>query len=332
MSYAAVIGAGSWGTTLAGLLAGKNLDVTLWALEQELAKKIEDTRENNLYLPGVKLPDNLKATSDFDKAVNGARFVINVVPTQYMRSVLAGAPKLLAKGAIIVSASKGIERETFKRPSEIIKEITGLESVVLSGPSFAKEVAAGAPTAVAVAGSSKKDLLLVQELMNTSFFRVYTNSDVTGVELGGALKNVIAIAAGISDGLGLGHNARAALITRGLAEMKRLGAAMGANEQTFSGLSGIGDLVLTCTANLSRNYSFGLKLASGMSATEIAGSSRSVAEGVETSRSAYGLAGKHGVELPITEQVYRVIFEGKSPREAVTLLMTRTLKGEFNAQ
>ena len=331
MSYAAVIGAGSWGTTLAWLLAGKNIDVSLWAREPELAKQIEETRENGLFLPGVKLPDSLKATSDLDAAVRGARFVINVVPTQYMRSVLAGISPLLSSEIIIISASKGIEIGTFKRPSEIIKEITGLESVVLSGPSFAKEVAANAPTAVAVAGRSKQDLLLVQELMNTSFFRVYTNADVTGVELGGALKNVIAIAAGISDGLGLGHNARAALITRGLAEMKRLGAAMGANEQTFSGLSGIGDLVLTCTANLSRNYSFGSKLASGMSATEIAASSRSVAEGVETSRSAYGLASRHGVELPIAEQVYKVIFEGKSPREAVSLLMTRTLKGEFNA-
>ncbi len=331
MSYIAVIGAGSWGTTIAALLAGKDFDVSLWAFEKELALEMDRTRVNSVYLPGEALPENLKITSRLDEALKDSRFVINVVPTQHMRAIFREALPLFQgrKDISFISASKGIENDTLKRPSEIIKKLTGRHSAVLSGPSFAKEVIRKLPTAITIASPEKSELMLLQELLTTSYFRVYTHEDVIGVELGGALKNVVAIASGISDGLGLGHNSRAALITRGLAEMKRLGVTMGAMEKTFSGLSGIGDLVLTCTANLSRNYTFGVKLAGGLKAEEIISSSKSVAEGVKTSKSVVELSEKYGVEMPIAEQVYKVIFEGKSPRQAVQDLMARTPKTEF---
>ena len=332
MSYSAVIGAGSWGTTLAVLLAGKGLDVSLWVREEDLALEIERTRINSVYLPGAELPRNIKASSNLEEVLEGARYVISVVPTQHIRSVFGQAGRLLAeknKKISLISASKGVENATLKRPSGILKELTGLDAAVLSGPSFAKEVLERKPTAVTLAAKDGKEALLLQELLNTNYFRVYTHEDVTGVEMGGALKNVVAIASGISDGLGLGKNARAALITRGLAEMKRLGVAMGAMEQTFFGLSGMGDLVLTCTASLSRNYSFGLKLAAGLAANRISAESRSIAEGVATSKSIVELAGRHGVEMPIATQVYNVIFEGKSPIKAVEDLMGRSLKHEF---
>ena len=330
MSYSAVIGAGSWGTTIAALLAGKDLDVSLWAYEEELAREIERTRINSVYLPGAELPPNIKISSDLEEVLEGARYVINVVPTQHIRRVFVQAGRFLAgKKISLISASKGIENSTLKRPSEILKELTGRDAAVLSGPSFAKEVLERKPTAVTLAAKDRTEALLLQELMNTGYFRVYTHEDVTGVELGGALKNVVAIAAGISDGLDLGNNARAALITRGLAEMKRLGAAMGAMEQTFFGLSGMGDLVLTCTATLSRNYSFGQKLANGLTANQIAASNRTIAEGVATSKSVVELAERRGVEMPIARQVYNVIFDGKSPIKAVDDLMGRSLKHEF---
>ncbi|MDA8085835.1 MAG: NAD(P)-dependent glycerol-3-phosphate dehydrogenase [Nitrospiraceae bacterium] len=330
MSYSAVIGAGSWGTTIAALLAGKDLDVSLWVREEDLALEIERTRINSVYLPGAELPHNIKASSNIEEVLEGARYVINVVPTQHIRSVFGGAVRFLANKKIsLISASKGVENTTLKRPSEILKELTGRDAAVLSGPSFAKEVLERKPTAVTLAAKDRTEALLLQELLNTSYFRVYTHEDVTGVEMGGALKNVVAIASGISDGLGLGNNARAALITRGLAEMKRLGMAMGAMEQTFFGLSGMGDLVLTCTASLSRNYSFGLKLAAGLSAGQISAGSKSIAEGVATSKSIVELSERHGVEMPIARQVYNVVFDGKSPIKAVEDLMGRSLKHEF---
>lgn len=332
MSYSAVIGAGSWGTTIAALLAGKDLDVSLWVYEDDLAKEIRKTRINSVYLPGAELPQNIKVSSDLEEVLEGARYIINVVPTQHIRKIFSKAGGLLAdknKKVSLVSASKGVENSTLKRPSEILKELTGKDAAVLSGPSFAKEVLERKPTAVTLAAKDKTEALLLQELLNTSYFRVYTHEDVTGVELGGALKNVVAIASGISDGLELGNNARAALITRGLAEMKRLGVAMGAMEQTFFGLSGMGDLVLTCTATLSRNYTFGQKLAAGLTASQISATSRTIAEGVATSKSVVELAEKHGVEMPIARQVYNVIFEGKSPIKAVKDLMSRSLKHEF---
>lgn len=329
MSYVAVIGAGSWGTTLASLLAEKNYDVSLWTLERELAEEIVTSRTNNVYLPGVSLPDGIKATHILGDAVRRARYIVNVVPTQFTRTVFSEAAAYIREDAVIVSASKGIEQRTLLTVSSVLGDISGREVAVLSGPSFAREVMDKLPTAVTLATRNSGESLLLQEIFNTSYFRVYTHSDILGVELGGALKNVMAIASGICDGLSLGHNSRAALITRGLSEITRLGAEMGADPKTFSGLSGLGDLVLTCTATLSRNYSVGVKLGQGMSLRDILSSTRSVAEGVATSLSAYELSRKHGVEMPIVEQVYKVLHEDKDPAEAVDMLMNRALKAEF---
>jgi glycerol-3-phosphate dehydrogenase (NAD(P)+) len=332
MSYIAVVGAGSWGTTLAALLAGKGHDVSLWVHEGELVLEMRSSRVNSAYLPGYVLPNNINVSGDLENVLKNARFIINAVPTQHIRGVFSSALPFMRGKLSLLSVSKGIEYSTLKRPSEVLKELVGENASVLSGPSFAKEVMAGMPTATTLASSSKGEALLLQELLNTNYFRVYTHEDVTGVEAGGALKNAIAIAAGIADGLRLGYNARAALITRGLTEITRLGVAMGASRLTFSGLSGIGDLVLTCTANLSRNYSFGTELARGKKPEEIMSSRKSVAEGVPTSRAAMALSEKYGVEMPITEQVYKVIFEGKSPVDAVSDLMGRALKREFTGE
>lgn len=329
MSYIAVIGAGSWGTTLACLLAEKDYDVSLWAFEKEIVSNIRNTGMNSVYLPDVQLPANLKVTYDLEEAVRESRYILNVVPTQFTRAVFKTAVRYIPENAVIISASKGIEQGTLLTVSSILKAITGHQIAVLSGPSFAKEVVRKLPTAVTLATEDLDGGLILQEIFNTQYFRVYTHTDMIGVELGGALKNVIAIASGISDGLGLGHDARAALITRGLAEMVRLGVSMGADERTFSGLSGLGDLVLTCTGPLSRNYSVGVSLGKGMKLKEILSATKSVAEGVATSLSAYELSRKQGVEMPIVEQIYEVIYKEKSPAAAVTMLMNRTLKSEF---
>lgn len=329
MSYIAVMGAGSWGTTLASLLAEKGYDVSLWAFEKEIADEINNRFTNGTYLPDVTLPQGLKATNDLEDAVKKARYILNVVPTQFTRSVFKEAVKYIHENAVVVSASKGIEHGTLLTVSSILNEISGNQSAVLSGPSFAKEVINKLPTAVTLATNNPDSGLLLQEIFNTGYFRVYTHSDILGVELGGALKNVIAIASGISDGLGLGHNARAALITRGIAEMTRLGENMGADKRTFSGLSGMGDLVLTCTGALSRNYSVGIKLGQGMKLSDILSSTKSVAEGVATALSAFELSQKFGVEMPIVEQVYKVIYKDKNPAEAVNVLMNRALRSEF---
>jgi len=329
MSYIAVIGAGSWGTTLACLLAEKEYDVSLWAFEKDLVETIYNTGINSVYLPDVKLPANLKVTYDIEKAVKKSRYVLNVVPTQFTRAVFKEALKYIPEDAVIISASKGIENGTLMTVSTILKQITGHQVAVLSGPSFAKEVVRKLPTAVTLATEDPDVGLILQEIFNTHYFRVYTHTDVLGVELGGALKNVIAIASGISDGLGLGHSARAALITRGIVEMVRLGVSLGADERTFSGLSGLGDLVLTCTGPLSRNYSVGVNLGKGMKLKEILSSTRSVAEGVATALSAYELSLKRGVEMPIVEQIHDVIYNEKPPADAVSMLMNRTLRSEF---
>ncbi len=329
MSYIAVIGAGSWGTTLACLLTEKGYDVSLWAYEKEIVDEINGSRVNSIYLSDVILPVNLKATNNIGDAVKQARYVLNVVPTQFTRSIFKEAEKYISKDAVIISASKGIEQGTLLTVSAILKDITGRKIAVLSGPSFAKEVLKKLPTAVTLATENADFSLQLQEIFNTHYFRVYTHTDVLGVELGGALKNVIAIASGISDGLGLGHNARAALITRGLAEIIRLGERMGADKRTFSGLSGLGDLVLTCTGHLSRNYSVGVSLGKGMKLKDILSSTKSVAEGVATALSAFELSRKYGVEMPVVKQVYEVIYKDKSPAEAVTMLMNRALKAEF---
>jgi len=329
MSYVAVIGAGSWGTSLASLLSKKGYDVSLWVYEKDLAEEIERTRLNKLYLPDIRLPENIMVSHRIDEVVNKARYILSVVPAQYTRAVFKEISPYLSNGSAIISASKGIERGTLMTISSVLKELTGHEVAALSGPSFAKEVIKNLPTAVTLATENRNTGFLLQELFNTNTFRVYTHNDILGVEIGGALKNVIAIAAGISDSLGLGNNARASLITRGLAEITRLGVAMGAEEKTFAGLSGLGDLVLTCTSALSRNYTLGIKLGQGMKLKDILEQTISVVEGVETAESAFELSNKYNVEMPIVEQVYRIINEGKDPVLAVSDLMSRSMKPEF---
>ncbi|MDX9714068.1 MAG: NAD(P)H-dependent glycerol-3-phosphate dehydrogenase [Dissulfurispiraceae bacterium] len=330
-SYISVIGGGSWGTALASMLGRKGYDVMLWTFEQDVAEQINQERINSSYLPGVQLPDTLTATTSIQKAVSKARYIISVVPTQHIRRVFESAVSFANREAIVVSASKGIEITTLLTPSLILQEIFNRPAAALSGPSFASEVSIGLPTAVTLAVQDKKTGLLLQEIFNTDAFRVYTHNDVLGTEMGGALKNVIAIASGITAGLGLGKSALAALITRGLSEIVRLGVKLGADEITFSGLSGMGDLVLTCTSSLSRNYSVGKRLGQGETLEEITRSTKSVAEGVPTTISARELANKHGVEMPIVEQIYQTLYNNKPPHEALRDLMTRSLKSEFNA-
>ncbi len=328
--YIAVIGAGSWGTTLASMLAEKGYDVILWAKEKDVVENINNQKENKKFLPGIILPEHLRATNNLFDATAKSRYIINVVPTQYIRSVFSRLKSFINDEAEIISASKGLEINTHKTPSMILSDILDKQVSVISGPSFAKEVIAKLPTAVTLATKDKKTGLILQEVFNTSYFRVYTHDDVIGVEIGAALKNVIAIAAGICDGLGLGYNARAALITRGIMEISRIGVKLNAKEITFFGLSGIGDLILTCTSMLSRNYTVGYKLGSGIPLSDAVGQTNSVAEGVSTAHAAYELSIKHGVDMPITEQVFLTLYDGKSPSDAVKDLMNRTLKREFH--
>lgn len=329
MNKISVIGAGSWGTTLACLLADKGHDVTLWVYEEDLAERIRSSRVNDVYLPGYTVPENLDITSDLKKAITDTKYILSVVPSQHTREVFKPVAGCISRNAVIVSASKGVENGTLLTVSEIFNEVTGRKSAAISGPSFAREVIEKMPTAVTIASEDRDEGHELQRLFNTDYFRVYTNTDIMGAELGGALKNVMAIASGISDGLGLGSSTRAALITRGLAEMTRLGVKMGAKEKTFGGLSGLGDLVLTCTGTLSRNYTVGSRLGRGEKLKDIIASMKMVAEGVATSESAFELAGKHNVEMPIVEQIYKVIKEDKDPHDAVRELMTRSLKSEY---
>lgn len=327
-----VIGGGSWGTTLAHLLAKKGFSVTLWVYEQDLVHSITTTRENPLYLPGVKLSQNIIPTNSLEEVCRDKDFLVSVCPSQVVRQVVEKIVPYLTPRAHLVSATKGIENSTLLTTSKVLQEVLhlpdGKRVAVLSGPSFALEVSREIPTAVTIASENREFAREMQQLFSTSYFRVYTNSDVLGVELGGALKNVIAIAAGISDGLGFGYNTRAALITRGLAEISRLAMKMGANPLTLSGLAGLGDLILTATGELSRNRSVGIKLGRGIKLTPILEEMRMVAEGVKTSKSAYDLSKKMRIELPITEQVYAILYHDKNPREAVQELMARDLKIE----
>jgi len=327
-----VIGAGSWGTTLANLLAKKGYDVTLWVYEQDLATRLSETRINDLYLEGITLSPNLSYTNDLADAVLGRQALLLVSPSQVMRPVLNQLKQYLSDDCLLISAAKGIENDSLLTMSEVLQEVLGTDvkqrSAFLSGPSFAREVAAEQPTAVAVASDDLAVACQVQEIFSTEYFRVYTNQDVVGIEIGGALKNVIALAAGVADGLGFNHNARAALITRGLAEIARLGEALGAQEATFSGLAGMGDLVLTCTGDLSRNRSVGIELGRGRKLDEILNQMRMVAEGVKTTLSAYQLATKLGVAMPITEQMYQILYKEKDPQQAVADLMNRALSSE----
>ncbi len=333
MPTAAVVGAGSWGTTLANLLAKKGCAVRLWALEPEVAAAVNEQRANPTFLPGVRLNERVRATTSLPDAVAEADVVVSVSPAQHVRQVMAGAAGAMQPEALVVSASKGIEKDTLCTMAGVLRDVLPAgardRAVFLSGPSFAREVAAEQPTAVTAASFANDAACAAQELFQTPYFRVYTSADVEGVELGGALKNVIAVAAGMSSGLGLGHNAVAALITRGLAEISRLGIRLGANPLTFAGLAGMGDLILTCTGELSRNRSVGYALGQGRKLDEILAGMTMVAEGVDTTRAAYQLAQREGIEMPIVEVVHAVLFGGLQPREAVESLMLRQPKAEL---
>jgi glycerol-3-phosphate dehydrogenase (NAD(P)+) len=326
----AVVGAGSWGTTLADLLAAKGDAVVLWAHEPEVAEEIARLHRNDLFLSEAPLHQAVAATTDLGVAVRGAEVVVCAAPSHAVRRVMREAAGALAPAAIVVSASKGLEADGHKRVSEVLGEVlpAGVGIAALSGPTFAREVYERQPTAVVVASASPEVARRAQGALAAPHFRVYTNDDLIGVELGGALKNVIAIAAGILDGLGFGHNARAALITRGLAEITRLGVALGARPATFAGLAGMGDLVLTATGHLSRNRSLGVELGRGHGLAEVMERRLSVAEGVGTARAAVALGAAAGVELPISREVASVLFDGKLPRQAIGDLMERALGSE----
>jgi len=328
----AVLGAGSWGTALAGLLADRHR-VRLWAFEADVAREVRERHENESYLPGVSLPTALEATSDLQEALDGATVVLSVTPAQHTRDVLARAAPLVPADALLVCASKGIETHRLRRMDEVFSEQFGSGAAerfaVLSGPSFAREVAVGEPTAVVVAAHNPETAASIQSVFQTDRFRVYTNTDVVGVELGGALKNVIALAAGVATGLGHGHNTRAALITRGLAEMARLGQRMGAQRATFAGLAGLGDLVLTCTGDLSRNRTVGVRLGQGEALASILSDMTAVAEGVATAAAVVALAGRHEVEMPICAEVHAMLSDGRPPKEALRNLMMRDPKPEL---
>lgn len=327
----AVVGAGAWGTALASVLAERYRTVRLWVFEPDLAEQMARTRENAVYLPGVRLPEPVRPTSSLESALAGQRLVILVVPSHVFRGVLRQAREWLAPDALVVSATKGIEVDGLATMSGVMRELLAdgpARQAVLSGPSFAREVAERRPTAVVAAAASAEVAVAAQTALSGGPLRIYANTDPVGVELCGAVKNVIAIAAGVVDGLGLGTNARAALVTRGLAEITRLGLALGGKAPTFAGLAGMGDLILTCTGDLSRNRRLGLDLARGGGLEELLGTSRSVAEGVNTCRAILRLAEKHEIEMPICRAVHRVLFEGERPREAVDRLMSRDLRFE----
>ena len=327
-----VIGAGAWGTALAMLLADQGQDVTLWMYEKDLAEEMARTRENRVYLPGFTLPPSIAVTSSLESAVKDKSLLLSVVPSHTVRTVTKQYATFLPKNAVIVSASKGIEIDTLMPLSEIFKDVLPREFhsrlCFLSGPSFAKEVAQKMPTAITLACYDPAIGKRAQEVLSNSYFRVYTNQDVIGVELAGSLKNVVAIAAGALEGMGFGYNTTAALLTRGLAEMARLGVAMGGKLTTFSGLAGMGDLVLTCTGGLSRNRTLGTRLGKGEKLDDIMKGAKTVAEGVKTSKAARDLAGKFNIEMPIVDEVYQILYEGKDPRLALKDLMTRELKEE----
>ena len=329
MTPIAVVGAGSWGTVLADLLAKKGHAVRLWAFEPEVVDAINARHENPLFLAGCPLANGITAEGDIAAVVRGAEYVVSVSPSHVTRGVLMMAGPHLAAGAIVASATKGIEIESLQLMSEVARAVLPPHRfVAVSGPSFAQEVYAGQPTAVAAASTDREAAERVQDLFVTSYFRVYSNTDVIGTELGGSLKNVIAIAAGILDGLGLGNNPRAALITRGLTEMTRLGLALGADPRTFSGLAGVGDLILTTCGALSRNRALGVALAQGTTLESYRRGHRTVAEGANTARAAMRLAQRERVEMPIVEQVWEILYRDKPPRQAIADLMERTLKSE----
>lgn len=329
MHRIAIIGDGGWGTALGLSLLGGGHRVCIWGAFPAYVERVQVARENVDFLPGVPLPPDLEFTADRARAVADAQVVVLAAPTRFAATVLESFVPFIPASAQVVSVAKGLDPASLRRMTELAEGILRRPSVAaLSGPSFASEVAAGVPTAVVIAARDAQLAGDLQAVFNTRRFRVYTSDDVVGVELGGGLKNVIALGVGISDGLGLGHNARAALVTRGLAEIARLGAAMGANPATFAGLSGMGDLVLTCTSRLSRNHTVGERIGRGESVPAILGAMKQVAEGVSNAATTRALARRHGVAVPITDEVFAVLNEGKEPRQALEALLTRDPRPE----
>jgi glycerol-3-phosphate dehydrogenase (NAD(P)+) len=330
----AVIGAGSYGTCLAKHLGDQGYRTRLWCRSERLAAEIAETRENSVYLPGFTLKDTVDVHTELQDCVTGAELVVGVTPSHAIRDVLGRASAFIRSDAIVVNASKGLEDGTLKRIDQIYADVLGEQhaqrATYLSGPTFAQEVAAGLPSAMVVAALEQGSAELVQDTFSNEYLRVYSSDDIIGVQVGGALKNVVAICAGLSDGLGFGHNARAALITRGLAEISRMGAAMGANPLTFAGLSGVGDLVLTCAGDLSRNRRVGLALARGKALEEIVAEMQMVAEGVKTARVAHELSRELGVDAPLTDFIYSVLYEEQEPRQGIANLMSRALRPELD--
>jgi glycerol-3-phosphate dehydrogenase (NAD(P)+) len=328
----AIVGAGSWGTALAIVLAPRFPRIRLWVYEKDLAERMRATRINDLYLPGFELPPNVAVETQFAQAVPGAQMVLSVMPSHLVRALYNQMLPCLAPSMVFVSATKGLETGTLQRASEVIAGCVASRFeprvAVISGPTFAREVARGDPTALVVASTDEPLAAKVQSLFSGPTFRLYTSADPAGVEIGGAVKNVVAIGAGVCHGLGLGSNTQAALITRGLAEMTRLAIAMGGRPQTLAGLAGLGDLVLTCTGELSRNRAVGLELARGRKLDEIVSSMKMVAEGIKTTNATVDLARRHQVEMPISSQMFKMLNFGLPPQEAIRRLMERTLKGE----
>jgi len=332
MAKVAVLGSGSWGTALAKSLADSGHEVRLWARRAEHAEAIERERENASYLPGSKLPSTLRATHDVEGALSGVEMVLSAVPTHGLRENLEVTTKHFPRDVPILSATKGIENGTLKLVCGIFEDVLPASQhaqlTYLGGPSFAKEVAQGMPTAVVVAGKNSAATSRVQSILGTDRLRVYTTDDVVGIEIGGSLKNVMAIAAGIGDGLGFGHNTRAAIVTRGLAELSRMAIKLGAHPMTLAGLGGIGDLLLTCTGDLSRNRKVGIEIGRGRKLADVLAGMNQVAEGVRTTKSAYELSRREGVEMPIVDAVYRILYEDMNARDAVVGLMTRPSRAE----
>ncbi|OGW81009.1 MAG: glycerol-3-phosphate dehydrogenase [Omnitrophica bacterium RIFCSPLOWO2_12_FULL_44_17] len=325
-----ILGDGGWGTALAILNARRENEVMLWSAFHDYVQVLEETRENKKFLPDVKIPPQVQMTSDIGEAVKFADLVVLAIPSLYLRNVLFKLKEFDLKNKVLVSVAKGIELKTLTRPSEIIRSVLGnVDLAVLSGPSHAEEVARDLPTVVVVGSDNPKISQIVQEAFRDTFFRVYVQNDVTGIELGGVLKNVIALGAGISDGLGFGANAKAALLTRGLLEMVRLGAKMGANPNTFFGLAGLGDLITTCISPYGRNLYVGREIGKGRKLKEILGKMEMVAEGVETARCAYALAEKYQLHAPIITEIYKMLYEDKDPRQAIVDLMTREAHEEM---
>lgn len=327
-----VIGGGSWGTALAGCFASEKHAVTLWVLEEEIVREINEVHTNGTYLPGIELPDRLRATGDLGEAVAGAEILFSVIPTQFIRPIAEKLKPLLPAGMTIVSASKGIENESLETPTQIYRAVLGegaAHLAALGGPSFAREVAQRHPTALVLAGEDTDAVHDIQRAFSTDVFRIYSSRDVAGVELCGAVKNVIALASGACSGLGFGDNSRAALITRGIVEIARLVGALGGRRETVSGMAGLGDMVLTCTSSTSRNYTVGFRLGKGEPLDKIVASMKMIAEGVKTTRSVATLAEKLQVDLPISRAMYDILYRDLRPLDAVRKLMTRELKQEY---